>query len=146
VPRKCSICSHKKRCQIDESLINNAEYSGLAREYRVSEDALKRHVDKGHISKVIQAAANENQIAHGKSLQEKIDEAYKLALDAAKDAKKSDLRAFGGCIGGVMKALEIEARIKGDGKPPEPPKQSGFMKAYVEQGKKFYAKDQSTAN
>jgi hypothetical protein len=91
----------------------------------------------------IQAAANDNQISRGKDLQQKIDEAYALALDAAKEAKKKDLRAFGGCIGGVMKALEIEAKIKGPGDKPEVPQKSGFMAGYMKRAGEVYAKDES---
>jgi hypothetical protein len=68
-------------------------------------------VKNGHISEEIEAAANENKIDRGSELQKKLDTAYDLALDAAKKAKKHDLKAFGGCINGVLKALEIEVRI-----------------------------------
>lgn len=77
----------------------------------MGEKSVERHVNNGHISKDIETAAAENQIDRGSILQKKLDTAYDLALDAAKKAKKHDLKAFGGCISGVLKALELEVRI-----------------------------------
>ncbi len=108
---RCSICSHKKRKQIDQCVTDGVSYRNIAEKFHVGFQSVKRHVDKGHIAEDIKAAAIENGINRGILLQNKLDTAYDLALDAAKKAKKQDLRAFGGCISGVLKALEIEARI-----------------------------------
>ena len=108
---RCSICAHKKRKLIDQSVADGVSYRRIAEIYSVGEKSVERHVNNGHISKDIESAAIENQIDRGAALQKKLDTAYDLALDAAKKAKKHDLKAFGGCIGGVLKALEIEVRI-----------------------------------
>lgn len=108
---RCSICSHKKRKQIEQSVADGVSYRRIAKQFGVGEKSVERHVKKGHISKSIEAAAIENKIDQGTKLQQKLDNAYDLALEAAKKAKKHDLKAFGGCISGVMKALELEARI-----------------------------------
>lgn len=108
---RCSICSHKKRKQIDQSVVDGVSYRRIAEAFKVGEKSVERHVNNGHISKDIESAAAENQIDHGANLQKKLDTAYDLALDAAKKAKKHDLKAFGGCINGVLKALELEVRI-----------------------------------
>jgi len=136
---RCSICIHKKRCAIDQSVADGVSYRRIATLFNVGEKSVERHVKNGHVDKSIQAAANDKQASNGKSLQEKIDEAYKLALDAAKTAKEKDLRSFGGCIGGVMKALEIEARIKGAGNN-EPPKESAFWKSYMNRAGEVFDK------
>ena len=108
---RCSICSHKKRKQIDQSVVDGVSYRRIAEMFKVGEKSVERHVNNGHISKDIEFAAAENQIDRGSILQKKLDTAYDLALDAAKKAKKHDLKAFGGCISGVLKALELEVRI-----------------------------------
>lgn len=141
---QCSICVHKNRCAIDQAVTQGVSFRRIASQFKVGYKSVERHVKNGHVAADIQAAANDNQISRGKDLQQKIDEAYALALDAAKEAKNTDLRAFGGCIGGVMKALEIEAKVKGsEGKPPEVPKESGFMKGYMKRAGEVYAKDES---
>lgn len=108
---RCSICSHKKRKQIDQCVTDGVSYRNIAEQFQIGYNSVKRHVDNGHVSKELEAAAIENQIDRGQLLQNKLDNAYNLALDAAKKAKQHDLKAFGGCIQGVMKALELEVRI-----------------------------------
>jgi hypothetical protein len=108
---RCSICSHRKRIQIDQCVTEGVSYRIIADKFKVGYNSVKRHVDNGHVAKDIEAAAIENGIDRGQMLQNKIDTAYNLALDAAKKAKKQDLKAFGGCISGVLKALELEVRI-----------------------------------
>jgi len=137
---ECSICTHKKRCAIDQAVTNGVSFRRIASQFNVGYKSVERHVKNGHVDSDIQAAANENKINRGKTLQQKIDEAYALALDAAQIAKKEDIRAFGGCIGGVLKALEIEVRIKGEGNGNNnEPKNSGFMKSYMAGAKEHYA-------
>ena len=49
--RKCTICEHKKRNDIDISLaVDGASLRDIAGQFRVSKSALKRHMDNGHIS------------------------------------------------------------------------------------------------
>ena len=108
---RCSICAHKKRKQIDQCVTEGVSYRNIAEQFKVGFQSVKRHVDNGHVSKEIEAAAIENGIDRGAKLQQKLDNAYDLALAAAKKAKKHDLKAVGGCISGVLKALELEVRI-----------------------------------
>ncbi|MCK9569670.1 hypothetical protein M0R72_12075 [Candidatus Pacearchaeota archaeon] len=108
---RCSICAHKKRKQIDQSVADGVSYRRIAEVFGVGEKSVERHVNNGHVLKDIEAAATENQIDRGAALQKKLDTAYDLALEAARKAKKQDLKAFGGCISGVLKALELEVRI-----------------------------------
>jgi len=57
MPRKCSICEHKSRHEIDESLVSpNATLRDVGRQYRVSKDALSRHIKGGHIAEKITKA------------------------------------------------------------------------------------------
>jgi len=57
MPRNCSICENESRHEIDIALVKpGSTIRGIARTYRVSEDALSRHVNGGHIAKKIQDA------------------------------------------------------------------------------------------
>lgn len=51
---RCSICSHDLRKKIDASIVRNADIRGTARKFKISEDALSRHVNNGHVSKKIE--------------------------------------------------------------------------------------------
>ncbi len=138
--RPCSICVHKNRCQIDEEYLKTTDIRGVARKFRVSEDALGRHISKGHISKAIQAAANEKAIQTGLDIQKCAKEIYDLCFGAAQDARGKDLRALGSCIAPAVKVLEILNKGDPEGKPPEAPKESGFIKGYMNRAEEVYAK------
>lgn len=106
--KPCSICADKNRCQIDEEYLKTTDIRGTARKFHVSEDALGRHISKGHISKAIQAAANENEIKHGLNLHTCAKEIYEIATGSAKDARAAkQFGAVGSCLGPAAKVLEI---------------------------------------
>jgi hypothetical protein len=117
--KPCSICADKNRCKIDEWYVKTADIRGTARKFRVSEDALGRHISKGHISKVIQAAVNDSEKERGLNLQACAQEIYDLCLSGAKKAEKQDLRALGSCLGPAVKVLELlnTGKPDGDDKP-----------------------------
>jgi hypothetical protein len=51
MPRKCTICEHKKRKEIDLALaVDGASLRAIALQYHVGHMSLKRHMDNGHIS------------------------------------------------------------------------------------------------
>ena len=106
--KPCSICADKNRCRIDEEYVKTTDIRGTARKFRVSEDALGRHISKGHISKVIEAAANEIKKQNGLDLATCAKEIYDLAMDSAKAAKKANqFNAIGTCLGPAAKVLDI---------------------------------------
>ena len=60
--RKCSICEHAKRKEIDKSLVEpNAKLRTIALRFGVSKYALVRHVDHGHIAEKIQKVAHAHE-------------------------------------------------------------------------------------
>ncbi|MDD4162466.1 MAG: hypothetical protein PHW87_08295 [Methanothrix sp.] len=68
----------------------------------------------GHVSKKIQYAQEFEEVRSGLELQACVQEVYSLCLDAAKAARKSDLKAFGTCISPAIKVLEF---LKGPEQP-----------------------------
>ncbi len=58
--RTCSICEHSDRPRMDRELTTGARIRGVARKYRVSEDALARH--RSHIAAaVVRAGARKGE-------------------------------------------------------------------------------------
>ncbi len=45
MPRRCTICAHKKRSAIDKALVARQPFRAIARQFTVSKDALIRHHD-----------------------------------------------------------------------------------------------------
>jgi len=91
VGRTCSICSHQKRKEIDKAIAEpGSSIRGISRKYKLSEDALKRHLDNGHIAdKIIKAQRvcdmieSDDFLAH---VQKKRTRFQEMAEDAKKEA------------------------------------------------------------
>lgn len=102
MPRACSVCSHPDRDAIDAAVAaNRGPIRGIARQYRVSPDALERHA-KSHISKTLARAAEVLEDARAEDLATKV---RRLEEDArrllAKAEKEGDYR----CAIAAVKAL-----------------------------------------
>jgi hypothetical protein len=106
--KPCSICADKNRCKIDEWYIKTTDIRGTARKFRVSEDALGRHISKGHISKVIEAAVNDSEKKRGLDLQACAQEIYDIATSSAIEAKKArQFGAVGSCLAPAAKIIDV---------------------------------------
>ena len=45
MPRRCTVCIHKRRSKIDQALVERRSFRAIARQHSVSKDALVRHFD-----------------------------------------------------------------------------------------------------
>jgi hypothetical protein len=118
--KPCSICIHNKRCQIDEEVTRTADIRGTARKFRVSEDALGRHVNKGHVAEKVKKAQEAEDINHGLNLQACAQEIYDLAIGSAKDARaEKQFSAIGSCLGPAAKVLDILQKSNEGGSEPK---------------------------
>jgi hypothetical protein len=89
MPPKCTICIHKKRNEIDQAIVGGESLSGIARSFRVSEDALDRHKRK-HISKTLVAAKQAKETLRADNLLDQLTEIFqdtREILDRAKSRK-----------------------------------------------------------
>lgn len=78
MPRQCTICKHKSRHAIDAALVEpGASIRGIARQFRVSDDALTRHVSKGHIATKIKEAQRAHEAVAGENLLQRIEKFHK---------------------------------------------------------------------
>lgn len=109
----CKICDHPKRKKIDAAIVRRTKYSTIFHQIIKSGNeeawvqAMKDHKRHGHVTEKIQKAQEAEDVRSGLELQACAQEIYVLCLNAAKDARQKDLRAFGGCIGPAVKVLEI---------------------------------------
>jgi hypothetical protein len=72
---KCSICADKARKKIDAALVKEgATIRGIAATFRVSEDALARHVKNGHVLERIAKAQKAQDIVEADNLLREIQE------------------------------------------------------------------------
>ena len=116
----CKICDHPKRKKIDAAIVRRTKYSTIFHQIIKSGNeeawiqAMKDHKRHGHVTEKIQKAQEAEDIQSGLELQACAQEIYVLCLNAAKDARQKDLRAFGGCISPAVKVLEF---LKGPEQP-----------------------------
>ena len=62
MPRPCSICTHPRRSAIDQALtLDRASLRDIARQWRVSKDAIARHRD--HIPQALVKATQNERFA-----------------------------------------------------------------------------------
>jgi transposase-like protein len=95
MPRACTICSHSEREEIDRLLVRGDSIAGIARDFAVSEDALKRHFDN-HVPKTLAASPSAKEITDADKLLSEIEEVKKHALSLLDKAEEAqDTRVYG---------------------------------------------------
>jgi transposase-like protein len=93
--RTCTVCSHPEKEEIDRLLVRGDSIAGIARDFAVSEDALKRHFDN-HVPKTLAASPSAKEITDADKLLFEIEEVKNRALrllDKAENAQ--DTRVYG---------------------------------------------------
>ena len=79
MPRKCSICTHRKRYHINKALLNpKVPLREIAAKYGGSTSTLNRHLKK-HLLPAVQLAKKEAELKEGKTAFEQFNEMVKQA-------------------------------------------------------------------
>ena len=113
--RKCHVCTHKDRYQIDRDIVNQTSYQTISNSYGVTVQQIKNHVHYGHVSKPIQAAHQEQEAKHGLELTSLLKECLEISLGSAREARAArDYRSIGSIMSGPYKAAEILSRATSD--------------------------------
>ncbi len=114
MPRKCSICTHQQRTEIETMLAQGTSYRNVVAVYPdTTETSLHRHV-KNHISKTIQKAADSRDIERGTDLLTQCEKLQQKALALLKEAEEQkDIRAATACIKEARSSLELYAKLSG---------------------------------
>src|SRR5262245_65107055 len=98
MPRRCSICDHTERAAIDAALVGNDPLRGIARTFRVSEDAITRHKTQ-HLPAHLAKAEEAKEVTQAGSLLDQLlslnRETMTILREARSDGKKEGaLRAM----------------------------------------------------
>jgi len=75
MPQKCSICTHEKRQEIDQALINGDSFRYVSQRFSVSTADLHRHRHGGHIAEALAKAQNAHEVAAADSLLDQVRQA-----------------------------------------------------------------------
>ena len=112
--RKCSICCHPQRDEIDKRLARGDSIAGISRDIAgISEDALGRHKE-GHLPKALASSQKAEEEARADSILEEVKALKAKALSLLEKAEKSgDLKT---ALQGIREArgcIELLAKVEG---------------------------------
>jgi hypothetical protein len=115
MPRRCSVCTHPDRENIDEALVGATAISAIAAKYRdISEDALGRH-KANHLPAKLVMAEKAKEVAQADNLLEQVRDLQGRALAILDQAEMSgDLRTALGAIREARGNLELLAKLLGE--------------------------------
>ena len=114
MPRKCTICCHGKRPEIDNALVGRTPFRHIAAQFSVSTSALVRHSDD-HIPVALTKAHEAAAVAHADTILGQVQELRDRALailDKAEDAK--EYRSALGAIREARGCLELLGKLAGE--------------------------------
>ncbi len=113
MPRRCTICTHKRRVEIDQALVAREPFRAIARQYGVSKDALLRHHDD-HLPTALVKAQDAAEAAQADALLAQVVELRDRALGVLDKAEGADdLRAATGAIREARGCVELLGKLAG---------------------------------
>jgi hypothetical protein len=115
MPRRCSVCTHPDRENIDEALVGATAISAIAAKYRdISEDALGRH-KANHLPAKLVMAEKAKEVAQADSLLEQVRDLQGRALAILEAAEASEQhRTALSAIREARGNLELLAKLLGE--------------------------------
>ncbi len=111
--RRCTICTHQERSDIDRALVVGEKYRNIAEQFHVSLAPLVRHRDD-HIPAALVKAKNAADAAHADSLLAQVVDLRDKALGVLTKAESSDdLRAAIAAIREARGCVELLGKLAG---------------------------------
>ncbi len=113
MPRRCTICTHDKRDDIDQALVARQPVRAIARQYGVSKDALLRHHDD-HLPAALVRAQEATEAAQADNLLAQVTDLRDRAIGILDTAEaEEDLKAAIAAIREARGCVELLAKLAG---------------------------------
>ncbi len=113
MPRRCTVCTHKMRSDIDRALVERQPFRAIARQYSVSKDALIRHHDD-HLPASLVKAQEATEAARADALLAQVVDLRDKALGVLKKAETADdLRTAVSAIREARGCVELLGKLAG---------------------------------
>jgi len=113
MPRKCSICVHESRSEIEHSLVSGASYRVVAQRFSVSRDAVVCH--RRHIAS---ASPNSFQAEHIFESGTLVEQLRSLTVEAQRLKEKAeyagDFRTALAAVREQCRIVELVAKLRGE--------------------------------
>ena len=117
--RKCSICEHPKRAEIEKAMLDGASLGEIAKRFGTTKSSLHRH-RKDHVTANLAQAKQAREVANAETVLDYSatlrDKAMSI-LETAETAKDWPLalRAIRECKGVLKLLAEVSGELKGQG-------------------------------
>jgi hypothetical protein len=113
LPRKCSLCIHDRREQIEQALLCGDSYRIVAQRFTVSRDAVARH--RRHLPAALAHARELKEVVHGDSLLAQLRELTSEAQRIKGMAEKAgDHRTMLAAVRELCRIVELIAKLSGE--------------------------------
>jgi hypothetical protein len=114
VPRRCTVCDHPQRHNIDEALVTGAPYRSVAKQFELSESAVYRHKTE-HLPAHLLKAREVEEATRADDLLEQVRNLQAHALHILECAEKAgDLRTALAAISQARGNLELLGKLAGE--------------------------------
>ncbi len=114
MPRRCTICDHPQRPEIDEALVRGVTLWEIAGNYGISKSAVHRHAE-AHIPEALRHALRASEVAHGDALLGQVLELRDRALGVLTKAEGAeDHRTALAAIREARATVELLAKLVGE--------------------------------
>jgi len=112
--RKCSVCTHHKRGEIDQAIIAGQSYRDIAGRFGLSKSAVERHA-KAHLPATLVKAQEAEEVARADALLAQVQELRDRALKILDKAERSqDFKTALGAIREARGCVELLAKLAGE--------------------------------
>src|SRR5579864_9252052 len=113
MPRKCSICNHDRRQEIEYTLLRGESHRSVAQQFKVPRGAVARHLK--HASTALTQARKLKEIADGKSILLQLRELnFQAEQLKARADRAGDYRTALAALREKTRLVELEARLTGE--------------------------------
>lgn len=114
MPRKCTICAHEKRTEIDAALVRGEAAREISALFRVSEDAITRH-KAAHIPASLAQAKQAEDVARGDDLLQQLRDLQKITMGTlARAHSGGDYRTVLAAVREARGNLELIGKLIGE--------------------------------
>jgi transposase len=112
MPRRCSICIHERRTEIERSVLAGDSYRTVAQRFRVSRDAVVRH--RKHLTVAVAKPLGSEQLTQSESLLAQLEELKSEAQRLKQKAERAgDYRAALAAVRELCRMIELVAKLYG---------------------------------
>ena len=114
MPKRCLVCTHPRREEVDRAIARGEPYAAISRTYSISRHSIERHA-KLHLPVVVREAARTQVVEHGGTILDQVRrlnaKALQLLDEAAAKGRYTGAAAF---LKEARELLTLEARLLGE--------------------------------